>query len=164
MTSTRYLPPSNWRDRIAPTEMDPWRGRVLRGDVHDENAAAMDGVSGHAGLFSSATDLLTFAEWLLAGAVGRSGGQSLPWQCVRQKKDPLLPDRPPARPSDRPFSTNSPAGRTWCPDPPGRWGGTLRLRRAAPAGCSRRRVLDMLASPALPSGSTPNASWRSSYW
>jgi CubicO group peptidase (beta-lactamase class C family) len=33
--------------------------------VHDENAAMMDGVSGHAGLFSSAEDLLTFAEWIM---------------------------------------------------------------------------------------------------
>jgi CubicO group peptidase (beta-lactamase class C family) len=65
MTSTRYLPPESWRDRIAPTEMDPWRGRVLRGEVHDENAALMDGVSGHAGLFGSAEDLLRFAEWML---------------------------------------------------------------------------------------------------
>ena len=39
MTSTRYLPDSTERDRIAPTELDPWRGRVLRGEVHDENAA-----------------------------------------------------------------------------------------------------------------------------
>jgi CubicO group peptidase (beta-lactamase class C family) len=65
MTSTRYLPDSSERDRIAPTELDPWRGRVLRGEVHDENAAVIGGVSGHAGLFSSASDLLTFAEWIL---------------------------------------------------------------------------------------------------
>ena len=48
--------------------MDPWRGRVLRGEVHDENAALMDGVSGHAGLFGSAEDLLTFAEWMMEQA------------------------------------------------------------------------------------------------
>jgi CubicO group peptidase (beta-lactamase class C family) len=65
MTSTCYLPPPSWRERIAPTELDPWRGRVLRGEVHDENAAMMDGVSGHAGLFGSAEDLLTFAEWMM---------------------------------------------------------------------------------------------------
>ncbi len=65
MRSTDYLPPPTWRDRIAPTELDPWRGRVLRGEVHDENAAIMDGVSGHAGLFASAEDLLVFAEWLI---------------------------------------------------------------------------------------------------
>ena len=66
MPSVRFLPPHGDRDGIAPTELDPWRGRVLRGEVHDENAARMDGVSGHAGLFGSAPDLLTFAEWVLA--------------------------------------------------------------------------------------------------
>ena len=63
MHSLRFLPAD--RQRIAPSELDPWRGRVLRGEVHDENAALMDGVSGHAGLFGSAPDLLTFAEWVL---------------------------------------------------------------------------------------------------
>jgi CubicO group peptidase (beta-lactamase class C family) len=65
MGSTSYRPSADLLERIAPTEMDPWRGRVLRGEVHDENAAIMDGVSGHAGLFSSADDLLTYAEWLI---------------------------------------------------------------------------------------------------
>jgi CubicO group peptidase (beta-lactamase class C family) len=67
MTSTRYLPPAAWRDRIAPTENDPWRGHILLGEVHDENAARLDGVSGHAGLFSDARDLLVFADWLMSG-------------------------------------------------------------------------------------------------
>jgi CubicO group peptidase (beta-lactamase class C family) len=75
MTATGYLPSAERRDRIAPTEMDPWRGRVLQGEVQDENAAVMDGVSGHAGLFSSAEDLLTFAEWVLQ-ADSRTGAQS----------------------------------------------------------------------------------------
>jgi CubicO group peptidase (beta-lactamase class C family) len=39
---------------IAPTEKDPWRGRLLQGEVHDENAAALGGVAGHAGLFGTA--------------------------------------------------------------------------------------------------------------
>jgi len=68
MRSTRYLPPPEWLPRIAPTERDPWRGRVLRGEVHDENAWWLGGVSGHAGLFGTAADLLTFGEWLLSGA------------------------------------------------------------------------------------------------
>ena len=72
MRATGYLPGADQRDRIAPTEMDPWRGRMLRGEVQDENAALMDGVSGHAGLFGSAEDLLTFAEWVLEQAAGRS--------------------------------------------------------------------------------------------
>ncbi len=67
MVSTRYLPPAAWAPRIAPTENDPWRGRILLGEVHDENAARLDGVSGHAGIFSDARDLLAFADWLLSG-------------------------------------------------------------------------------------------------
>jgi CubicO group peptidase (beta-lactamase class C family) len=67
----RYLPPTRWLPEIAPTENDPWRKRELRGEVHDENAAWMGGVSGHAGLFSDAEDLLRFGEWALAGALGR---------------------------------------------------------------------------------------------
>jgi CubicO group peptidase (beta-lactamase class C family) len=65
MRDTRFLPPATLRARIAPTENDPWRSRVLRGEVHDENAAAMGGVSGHAGLFSTAVDLVKFAQLLL---------------------------------------------------------------------------------------------------
>ncbi len=65
MRDIRYLPPPELRHRIAPTERDPWRGRVLHGEVHDENAARLDGVSGHAGLFGTVTDLLTFGEWYL---------------------------------------------------------------------------------------------------
>lgn len=67
MVSTRYLPPASWAPRIAPTENDPWRGRILLGEVHDENAARLDGVSGHAGIFSDARDLLAFADWLMSG-------------------------------------------------------------------------------------------------
>lgn len=75
----RYLPPKAWRGEIAPTENDPWRGRILRGEVHDENAARLDGVSGHAGLFASAEDLLRFGEWALAGSLGRSiPGEPIP--------------------------------------------------------------------------------------
>jgi serine-type D-Ala-D-Ala carboxypeptidase len=65
MRETRYLPPSSWRGRIAPTEQDPWRQRKLRGEVHDENAARVGGVSGHAGLFSTAHDLARFARLYL---------------------------------------------------------------------------------------------------
>jgi CubicO group peptidase (beta-lactamase class C family) len=52
-------------DRIAPTEADPWRGRVLRGDVHDANAAAIGGVAGHAGLFGTVGAVGAFARWFL---------------------------------------------------------------------------------------------------
>jgi CubicO group peptidase (beta-lactamase class C family) len=60
-----FNPPAPWRSRIAPTEIDPWRGRLLRGEVHDENAAALDGVAGHAGLFGTAAGVGTCARWWL---------------------------------------------------------------------------------------------------
>lgn len=65
MRDTRWNPPASWSARIAPTERDPWRGRVLQGEVHDENAAALGGVAPHAGLFSTAGDLSVFAQMLL---------------------------------------------------------------------------------------------------
>ncbi len=71
MQSTGYRPSPDRRDRVAPTERDPWRGRVLRGEVHDENAARLDGVAGHAGLFSTAPDLARFAFWMVDAHHGR---------------------------------------------------------------------------------------------
>ena len=67
MTSTMYRPDAALRARIAPTEFDPWRQRQIRGEVHDENAYMLGGVSGHAGLFSTAADLTRFAKMLLGG-------------------------------------------------------------------------------------------------
>jgi len=68
MPSTRFLPPASSRDWIAPTEHDTvFRHRWLRGEVHDESAARLGGVSGNAGLFSNALDLSRFAALLLNG-------------------------------------------------------------------------------------------------
>ncbi len=53
----------------AATERCAWRGRVMRGTVHDENAFALGGASGHAGLFGPADALLDFAAALIAGRV-----------------------------------------------------------------------------------------------
>jgi CubicO group peptidase (beta-lactamase class C family) len=60
-----YRPPASLLARVAPTEQDPWRGRLVRGEVHDENAYRLDGVSSHAGLFSSAHDLTRFVQMYL---------------------------------------------------------------------------------------------------
>ncbi|MFZ5875774.1 MAG: serine hydrolase domain-containing protein [Nitrospirota bacterium] len=57
---------------VAATEQCPWRGRVLRGEVHDENAYAMGGVSGHAGLFGDAMAVLRLAREWRDAALGRS--------------------------------------------------------------------------------------------
>ena len=60
-----YCPPADLLERIAPTEHDKWRGRVLRGEVHDENAAALGGVAAHAGLFGTAASVGGFARTVL---------------------------------------------------------------------------------------------------
>jgi CubicO group peptidase (beta-lactamase class C family) len=57
-----FHPPREWRDRIAPTEQDPWRGRTLVGEVHDENAWALGGAAGHTGLFGTAGAVGSFAR------------------------------------------------------------------------------------------------------
>ncbi len=49
------------------TEHDPWRNRLLRGEVHDENAFAIGGAGGHAGLFGTLSGVLSFSQQLLAG-------------------------------------------------------------------------------------------------
>jgi serine-type D-Ala-D-Ala carboxypeptidase len=67
MTSTRYLPGNDLLPRIAPTEFDPWRQRQIRGEVHDENAFALAGVSGHAGLFSTGHDVARLTRMYLNG-------------------------------------------------------------------------------------------------
>jgi CubicO group peptidase (beta-lactamase class C family) len=66
MEDTGFRPDPALAPRIAPTEVDTvYRHRHLRGEVHDENAWALGGVAGHAGLFSSASDLAVFAQLLL---------------------------------------------------------------------------------------------------
>src|SRR5687767_10952461 len=67
MRDTYYRPPDSLRYRIAPTEVTPPRGYPIRGEVHDENAYALGGVAGHAGLFSTAADLSIFAQMMLNG-------------------------------------------------------------------------------------------------
>jgi CubicO group peptidase (beta-lactamase class C family) len=67
MHNTMYRPADSLKYRIAPTEVYPPRGYPLRGEVHDENAWALGGIAGHAGLFSTAGDLAIFAQMLLNG-------------------------------------------------------------------------------------------------
>jgi CubicO group peptidase (beta-lactamase class C family) len=67
MDETFYRPADSLRSRIAPTEVTPPRGYPLQGEVHDENAYALGGVAGHAGLFSTAADLSVFAQMMLNG-------------------------------------------------------------------------------------------------
>ena len=69
MVDTGFRPVEAVRSRVAPTENDPWRGRLLHGEVHDENAFALGGVAPHAGLFGTASDLARFAQMMLNGGV-----------------------------------------------------------------------------------------------
>lgn len=98
MTTTMYMPPQELRNRIAATEhgnhfevdtagADPvqgWRQYLLRGEVHDGNAwYGMGGVSGNAGLFGTADDLLRYARmWLNGGEL--EGVRVLPEAFVRE--------------------------------------------------------------------------------
>lgn len=67
MEDTGFRPDRSLRDRIAPTDVTSPRGYPIRGEVHDENAFALGGIAGHAGLFSTATDLSVFAQMMLNG-------------------------------------------------------------------------------------------------
>ena len=71
MRHARFAPTSGAPvDGAAPTERDEARGGIVRGHVHDENAFAMGGVSGHAGLFATGRDVLEYGVALLGGGRG----------------------------------------------------------------------------------------------
>jgi len=68
MHHTTYSPPPHLRASIAPTQDDhDFRGRMIQGEVQDENASVLGGVAGHAGVFSNAVDLGAFAHCMLQG-------------------------------------------------------------------------------------------------
>jgi CubicO group peptidase (beta-lactamase class C family) len=72
MARTAFNPPGAWRSTIPPTANDTWfRKRMIQGEVHDENAAVLSGVAGHAGVFGTAGDVAAFAHALLNGALVR---------------------------------------------------------------------------------------------
>jgi CubicO group peptidase (beta-lactamase class C family) len=68
MVHTTFNPPADWKPRIPPTADDQtFRKRIIQGEVQDENASVMGGVAGHAGVFSTAADVATFAHAMLNG-------------------------------------------------------------------------------------------------
>ncbi len=73
MRDTGFLPPFEQRSRVAPTERVD--GEILHGIVHDPTARRMDGVAGHAGLFTTAADLSRFAQMMLNG--GKLNGRRI---------------------------------------------------------------------------------------
>ncbi|MCC3356781.1 serine hydrolase domain-containing protein [Bacillus sp. REN16] len=60
-----FNPPPTLHNRIAATENCPWRNKVVKGQVHDENCVVLEGVAGHAGLFGTAIDLSTICQMML---------------------------------------------------------------------------------------------------
>ncbi|HEO72594.1 MAG TPA: DUF1343 domain-containing protein, partial [Candidatus Hydrogenedentes bacterium] len=98
MNQTTFNPPGGSAYTCAATEACAWRGKVMVGAVHDENAYAVGGVAGHAGLFSTAQDLGRFCRALLGGellpehvlAQALSFGQVAfyPWQGLGWNLDP----------------------------------------------------------------------------
>lgn len=68
MNKTGFNPPASLRSAIPPTANDTTvRKRIIQGEVQDENASVLGGVTGHAGLFAPASDVATFAHILLQG-------------------------------------------------------------------------------------------------
>jgi CubicO group peptidase (beta-lactamase class C family) len=70
-------------ERYASTERCPWRKRVLRGEVHDDNAWALGGVAGHAGLFGTASDVERLCRFVLDAWKGRTDAAPFSPETVR---------------------------------------------------------------------------------
>jgi CubicO group peptidase (beta-lactamase class C family) len=127
MDETRFLrAPANEaeRRRFAATENCPWRGRIVWGEVHDPNAAAMGGVAGHAGLFAPADDVMRFATTLLDVWHGRS--QLLPRERLVEfaTRQQLPPGSDWALGWDTPTAGGSSSGRYFSPQSIGHLGFT----------------------------------------
>jgi uncharacterized protein YbbC (DUF1343 family)/CubicO group peptidase (beta-lactamase class C family) len=108
MKDSMFQPPARLRPRIAPTELVD--GKALRGVVHDETTRYMDGVAGHAGLFTTADDLARYAEMLLGG--GKRGRAQIfsPLTVLKFTTPETPPDQPILRglgwDLDSPYSGN----------------------------------------------------------
>jgi beta-glucosidase-like glycosyl hydrolase/CubicO group peptidase (beta-lactamase class C family) len=110
MRDTGFNPPESMKARIAPTEFDhDWRKKLVWGEVHDENAAALGGVAPHAGLFGTAPDLARFATMLLTGGVFENHRYVAPATVTRFTTRGVVPDSSRALGWDTP-SENSSSG------------------------------------------------------
>jgi len=119
---TRRLQPV--KQTIAPTENCPWRKRILCGEVHDDNAYAMGGVAGHAGLFSSARDIHTLMVRLNHCLHGKDN--FLPQSLVQEflTKDQTIKDSTHALGWDTPSPGKSASGSYFSPRSVGHLGFT----------------------------------------
>lgn len=81
MRQTLFRPPRGLRARISPVGL--WRGHVIAGELHDQNAVRLGGVSGHAGLYSTGLDLARYAQLLLNHGRGSRGQRHFDSTTVR---------------------------------------------------------------------------------
>jgi CubicO group peptidase (beta-lactamase class C family) len=81
LESLQFLPIS---PDVVPTEMCPWRGHVLRGEVHDDNCFVLGGVAGHAGLFGNVGDVLSAGKLWLQAYFGNETAPKLKPELVRK--------------------------------------------------------------------------------
>lgn len=109
----RRLQPA--RERIAPTENCPWRKKILWGEVQDDNAYAMGGVAGHAGLFSSARDIHLLLRRLHRCLTGAD--PFIPASVVREffTRDRTVSESTHALGWDMPSAENSSSGSHFSP-------------------------------------------------
>lgn len=110
-THFNHLPYTGERARYAATEQCSWRERVLWGEVHDPNAWAMGGVAGHAGLFSTAREVLRFGQEMLAADRGESA--LFPAEVAREffRRQEIAPESDWALGWDTPTEGQSTSGR-----------------------------------------------------
>jgi CubicO group peptidase (beta-lactamase class C family) len=134
-------------ERVAATENDTvWRKRIVRGEVHDEKAAWLHGVAGHAGLFGSALDLLGFGEWLLSRVQGGSG---LAREFVRRQE--VVPGSSRALGWDTPSPGSSAGTRLG----PGSWGHTGFTGTSMWTDPERGLVIVLLSNRVNPTRNNP---------
>lgn len=110
---------------MAATEDCPWRGKILCGEVHDDNACAMGGVAGHAGMFSSASDVHCFIRFL-GRCLDGAEPEFLPAPVVREflEAERTLPGQTHVLGWDTPSPEGSSSGRHFSPRTVGHLGFT----------------------------------------
>jgi CubicO group peptidase (beta-lactamase class C family) len=122
MVRSRRLEPV--AEMFAATEICPSRKRLLVGEVHDDNAFAMGGVAGHAGLFAPARDVDRIAAELIASWAGRS--QFIPQSVTREfwQRDGTVAGSTWALGWDTPSAQHSSSGHYFSPEAVGHLGFT----------------------------------------
>ncbi|GAN53809.1 serine hydrolase domain-containing protein [Tanticharoenia sakaeratensis] len=91
MTQSGFQPSGSLRPMIAPTQFDE-HGAMMRGVVHDPTSRRMDGIAGHAGLFSDINDTCLYAQALLDRRAGRPSTYPLQMRTVQMMTTPQQPD------------------------------------------------------------------------